>query len=76
MDIDVDAVGRGDSWLSLGAKTLANEGEDTGCAGRGEGFVGICGLGRFAAADADDSAIPAGVESTNLRFLDDGGGGI
>jgi len=75
-----------EGWLSLGAKTLAREGEETVCEGRGEGpddsvwglvvcGLGVCGLGRL--ADADDSAaIPAGVASTNLRFLDDGGVGM
>jgi len=49
---------------------LASEGDET--AGRGERrFGGVCGLDRF----MDDSAISAGVESTNLRFLDDGGVG-
>lgn len=69
------AVDRGESWLSLGAaKTLAREGEETVCEGRGEELEGVWGLDRF--ADADDSAaIPAGVESTNLRFLEDDGVG-
>ena len=52
---------------------MASEGEETVCGGRGEGLEGVCGLVRL--ADAEDSAIPAGVASTNLRFLDDGGVG-
>ena len=71
--MDVDRVGRGECWLSLGAKTFASEGEETICEGRGEGLEGVGALDRL--PEADDSAIPAGVASTNLRFLDDGGFG-
>lgn len=71
-DVDVDAVGLDGIWLSLGANTLANEGDET--AGRGGIVVGgVCGFCRFI---VDSAAISEGVESTNLRFLDDGGVGI
>lgn len=54
-----------------GDNTLASEGEDTVCDACEEGpAVGVVAFERLAAAaDADASAMFAGVESTNFRFL-------
>jgi len=69
--VDVDVVGRGGIWLSLGAKTLANDGDET--AGRGIAVGGVCGLCRF--IDNSAAIISEGVVSMNLRFLDNEGVG-
>lgn len=65
------------SGSTLGESTLAKEGEETVWEGRDEGpAVGVDGFERLVdAEDAEASAMFAGVESTNLRFLFCGGVG-
>lgn len=64
--IEGDAVDRGKGGLSVGAKTLAREGDDTVCERRGAGG-GVCGLGRLG---EESAGVMFGVASTNFRFLD------
>jgi len=54
----------------VGDNTFANEGEETVCEEWEDGpGVGGVAFERLAAAEDADSAMFAGVESTNLRFL-------